>query len=187
MQLHWPRVSAVFFPCTLCFPSCCAPIAGEVFDITCFTGINQYHCLRVEGGCSQAHLSSQHIRSVDFEVACSPPDELNQAARKEAFSANTRAHALPSITYLASIHLAWEAEENHACITPHSFACIQASRQDLQRLEQEQLDPEAQVITVIVDLVTDMRHFHFVKHGEMDPLLASQVCALPTIAIRIAT
>lgn len=156
-------------------------VAGEVFDVTCFTGINQYHCLRVQGECGPAHLSSQHIRAVDFEMACTPSDEVKGAARKEVFAANTRAHVRESITYLASIHLAWEEDKNHESTTPHSFGCIQASRADLQRLEQEQLDPEAQIVTAILDVVTDMRHFHFVKHGEIDPSVAKQVCALPLL------
>ena len=139
----------------------CLTLAGEAFDITCFTGINQYHCLRVEGECGPTHLSSQHIRSVDFEVRCSTTDD--QPNTKEAFEGNTRQHFLECLTYQASIHLAYEGEKNHERIGPNSFACIQATRDDLQLLGQQQLDPGAEIVTLLLDVVTDRRHFHLVK------------------------
>ena len=138
----------------------CLTLAGEAFDITCFTGINQYHCLRVEGECCASHLSSQHIRSVDFEVHCSTDHQPNT---KDLFEANTRKFYLECLTYMASIHLAYEEEKNHERIGPNSFACMQATRQDLESLGQQQLDPGADIVTLIFDVVTDKRHFHLVK------------------------
>ena len=168
MQLPLPKVC---YPPTHVSPSCrltfasphhTSHVPGEVFDITCFTGINQYHCLRVEGQCTPAHLSSQHVRSVDFELMCNPEDK-GGASHKEAFEAATRDKHITSLTYLASIHLAWECDKNHERITPSSFCCLQSTRQDLQRMESVQLDPQAEIVTVILDVVTDRLHFHFVK------------------------
>ena len=64
---------------------------------------------------------------------------------------------------MASIHLAYEEEPNHERIGPNSFACMQATPQDLERLGQQQLDPGADVVTLIFDVVTDKRNFHLVK------------------------
>ena len=133
-----------------------------MFDITCFTGINQYHCLQVEGVCGASHLSSQHLRSVDFEVECNGRAAGN-VDPKEGFQAATREDYLKALTYLASIHLAWEQDENHERITPSSFSCVQTTRNDLLRMETVDLDPQADIVTVILDVVTDQRHFHFVK------------------------
>ena len=150
-----PALPALPAPCTTHVP-------GEVFDICCFTGINQYHCLRVEGECAAAHLSSQHMRSTDFEMMCNPPEDAS-VDHKEAFAAATRDKYLTAITYQASIHLAWEASKNHERITPNSFGCLQSTRGDLHRMQEMQLDPQAEIVTVIMDVVTDKLHFHFVK------------------------
>ena len=47
-------------------------IAGEQFDVTCFSGVSQYHCLRVQGECGPGHVSSCHLRATDFESMCQP-------------------------------------------------------------------------------------------------------------------
>ena len=139
-------------------------ISGEVFDITCFTGVNQYHALRVHGQCAATHLSSQHIRSVDFEMMCSPDESSAKSkSRKEAFTANTRDNYMASIVYMASIHLAWKPEPNHERITPRSFVQMQCSRDDFNRLNTTELDPHADIVTLIIDVVTDKRNLHFVK------------------------
>ena len=136
---------------------------GEVFDITCFTGINQYHILRTLGECDASSLSSAHIRAVDFELACAPDPELEAAQRKADFEKQTRDTAINSITYMASIHLAYAEEPNHERITPNSFACLQCTRENFSRLDNVALDPAADIVTVILDTVTDQRHLHFVK------------------------
>tara|TARA_B110001452_G_scaffold50860_1_gene38880 strand:+ start:281 stop:643 length:363 start_codon:yes stop_codon:yes gene_type:complete len=96
---------------------------------------------------------------VDFEVHCS----TDQSNTKDAFEANTRKFYLECLTYQASIHLAYEGEKNHERIGPNSFACMQATRQDLELLGQQQLDPGTDIVTLIFDVVTDKRHFHLVK------------------------
>ena len=135
---------------------------GEVFDITCFTGINQYHALRTEGLCNPAHLSSAHIRAVDFELMCAPPDQ-DATSRKEAFTRSTHSHFVEAITYLASINLAYENEPNHDSISASSFANLQCTREDLSRLGSTMVDPHADIVTLVIDAVTDKKHLHFVK------------------------
>lgn len=168
----WCSCPCPRYPPTHVSPSCrltfasphhTSHVPGEVFDITCFTGINQYHCLRAEGKCNAAQLSSQHIRSTDMESACNGDEaEAEALARKEAFEAATRKRYLQSLTYMASIHLAWEKQGNDERVTPSSFCCMQSSRGDLRRMEAAELDPQASIVTVIMDVVTDQRHFHFV-------------------------
>ena len=157
-------------------------VLGEVFDITCFAGINQFHCLRVEGRCSAAHLSSQHMRSVDFECMCNIDfDKEGKAVdRKAAFEAATREKYLTCITYQATVHLAWEADENHERITPNSFACMQSRREDYLRMETMPLDPQADIVTMIIDVVTDKLHFHLVKAKSGSSLEGKVMLARPT-------
>jgi hypothetical protein len=107
------------------------------------------------------------MRSTDMECTCNG-DEASvpgggRPDKKEAFEAATRKHYLQSLTYMASIHLAWEKQENNERVTPSSFCCMQSSREDLRRMEAAELDPQASIVTVIMDVVTDQRHFHFVK------------------------
>ena len=136
-----------------------------MFDITCFTGVNQWHVLRTLGQCDASSLSSSHIRSTDFELACSPDSDVIPGLRKEAFEKNTRDMATEALTYMASIHLAYEPSPNHKRITPSSSACLQATRENLTSLESVTLDPSADIVTVILDTVTDQRNIHLVKNG----------------------
>jgi hypothetical protein len=141
-------------------------LPGEVFDITCFTGISQYPTVRTEGQCSPSSLSSIHIRAVDFELSCAPdPDISEPALRKADFEKQTRDKHLTSLTYMASIDLAYEDSPNHESITPNSFACLQCTRDNFKRLDTVEFDPSADIVTVIIDTVTDKRHLHFVKAG----------------------
>jgi hypothetical protein len=97
---------------------------------------------------------------------CAPEDqELDQKARKAEFERNTRKHALDCITYMASIHLAYEDEPNHERITPNSFATLQCTRENTLRMNRTNLDPQADIVTVILDTVTDKRSLHLVKAG----------------------
>ena len=126
-----------------------------------FAGINQYHTVRTEGACGASSLSSGHIRATDFEMMCAPEPSCKD--RKAEFERLTRENSLHCLTYAASIHLAYEPEENHERITANSFLCMQAMREDIRRLEQQELDPDADIVTLIFDAVTDKRHFHLVK------------------------
>lgn len=137
-----------------------------MFDITCFTGIAQFHTVRTEGQCSPSSLSSIHIRAVDFELSCAPSPEISEPAlRKADFEKQTRDKSLTSLTYMASIDLAYAETLNHESITPNSFACLQCTRENFKRLDTVQLDPSADIITIIIDTVTDKKHLHFVKTG----------------------
>ena len=102
--------------------------------------------------------------------------------------ASTRKHHLACLTYQASIHLAYESETNHERITPSSFACLQATREDLQRLASQQLDPGSDIVVLIFDVVTDQRHFHFVKSSKAadssSALQAQVLLACPTHLLR---
>lgn len=73
--------------------------------------------------------------------------------------------ATEALTYMASIHLAYEPSPNHKRITPSSSACLQATRENLTSLESVTLDPSADIVTVILDTVTDQRNIHLVKTG----------------------
>jgi hypothetical protein len=136
-----------------------------VFDITCFTGISQYHTIRTEGQCSPCSLSSIHIRAVDFELMCAPDPDCHADKRKEDFEKQTRDKFQTALTYMASIDLAYENEQNHDSITPSSFSCLQATRENFKRVDTVELDPAADIVTIIIDTVTDKRHLHFVKAG----------------------
>ena len=131
---------------------------GEVFDVTCFAGISQYHCLRVHGECSHSHLSSCHLRCTDFELACQP--EEGDARPKEAFMRNTHGMFMQCLVYASSIHLAWAAEDNHELISLSSACTLQCTRADLDLLRTVDVDPAAHIVTVILDVVTDKQHFH---------------------------
>ena len=66
---------------------------------------------------------------------------------------------------MASIDLAYAETINNENITPNSFACLQCTRENFKRLDTVDLDPSADIITIIIDTVTDKRHLHFVKPG----------------------
>ena len=142
---------------------------GEVFDVTCFAGVSQYHCLRAHGECGHAHLSSCHLRSTDFELACQAEDDVPAQQAKEVFARNTRSMFMQCMVYTAAIHLAWEQEPNHESISHNSAAVLQTSRADLNMLQTAAVDPACQIVTVVLDVVTDRKHFH----------LASDTSGLP--------
>ena len=95
------------------------------------------------------------------------PDEGSRD-RKADFEKNTRENHLACLTYMASIDLVYQPEKNHDRITPNSFAWLQATRDNFKRLDDVDLDPAADIITLIVDTVTDRRHLHFVKPGSTE-------------------
>lgn len=140
---------------------------GEVFDVTCFAGVSQYHCLRAYGECGHAHLSSCHLRSTDFELACQPDEGSN--APKDDFAKNTRAMYMPCMVYTSAIHLAWQREENADSISSQSVCVLQSTRADLAQLEHTSPDPAAQIVTVILDVVTDKKHLHLARDSNAGP------------------
>ena len=138
-------------------------IAGEQFDVTCFSGVSQYHCLRVQGECGPGHVSSCHLRATDFESMCQP--EPGDPQQKATFMKNTRKLFLPCLIYSAATHLSWQKEENHESISTNSRCFLQATRDDLQSLRYLELDPTAHIVTLIIDVFTDKKHLHFVRAG----------------------
>ena len=100
---------------------------------------------------------------MDFEVNCQP-DKSFAGNKKEEFEKNTRATYLQSIIYMASIHLAYRPVPNHDRITPSSLAELQCTRAVLETvLAQAPIDTEAEIVTLILDVVTDKSHIHLVK------------------------
>ena len=173
-----------------------------MFDVTCFAGINQYHTLRVEGKCNPGQLSSVQIRCVDFEIQANRKDtesddheQTGGASRgskeegegdlgisEDDFKKNTRAIFYPCMTYLASTHLAWEPEANHERISPLSMAFLQAGRKDLAELKHYSIDPNADIVCMIIDVITDKRNLHFVKdHSEAKEAATIQKNTLQTL------
>jgi hypothetical protein len=73
---------------------------------------------------------------------CSPGSEIAEGRRKEEFE---------------------KATPNHESITPSSFACLQATRGNFKQLDTLELDPAADILTVILDTITDKRNIHLVK------------------------
>ena len=140
--------------------------AGEVFDVTCFAGVSQYHCLRTHGECDAAHLSSCHLRATDFEQICQP--DAKSKNKKEDFAKNTRGCFMPALTYMASIHLAWGLDSNADNISSKSSAVLQSTRADLNQLRDVTIDPVSEIVTVILDVVTDKKHFHLTSPPSSD-------------------
>jgi hypothetical protein len=70
------------------------------------------------------------------------------------------------MVYMASIHLAWEQEQNHDRISRLSRCCLQATREDLLSLKSQEVDPAAQIMLIVIDVITDMKHTHFVKAAD---------------------
>ena len=136
-------------------------IAGEQYDVTSFAGVCQYECLRVQGECGPGHVSSCHLRATDFESMCQP--ERGDPEPKVTFMKNTRKLFLQCLVYTAAIHLAWQKEDNHESISPKSRCFLQCTREDLSWLAEMDLDPAAQIVTLIIDVFTDKGHLHFVK------------------------
>ena len=136
-------------------------IVGEQYDVTSFAGVCQYECLRVHGECGPGHVSSCHLRATDFESMCQP--EKGDPEPKVTFAKNTRKLFLPCLVYTAAIHLAWQKEGNHESISPKSRCFLQSTRDDLSCLANMDLDPAAQIVTLIIDVFTDKGHLHFVK------------------------
>ena len=70
---------------------------------------------------------------------------------------------MPCVVYATAIHLAWAKEStNHERISQHSQCFLQSTRTDLTYLKSLQLDPAVEMVTVILDVTTDMSHFHLV-------------------------
>jgi len=149
-------------PCSISLCSC-ARIAGEQFDVTCFSGVSQYHCLRAHGECTPGHISSCHLRATDFESMCQA--EPGDPQERATFVKNTRKLFLPCLVYSAATHLSWQMEENHESISTYSRCFLQATRKDLRSLAELEVDPVAQIVTVIIDVITDKGATHFVKAG----------------------
>lgn len=100
-----------------------------------------------------------------MESACQPEAKSKQP--KEEFAKNTRDMFMPCLAYASSIHLAWAKEcPNHERISQQSLAIMQSTRYDLTDLQSTELDPAAQMVCLILDVVTDMSHFHLVKQAE---------------------
>ena len=72
---------------------------------------------------------------------------------------------MPCLTYLSSIDLAWQKEPTHTRISPESISLLQASRADLELFKTLPVDPNASIVTLIIDCVTDRNHFHLVKEA----------------------
>ena len=87
---------------------------------------------------------------------CAPAEDVEPALRKAHFEKNTRDKYLNCIAYMASIDLAYENEPNHERITPNSFASLQATRDNFARLDTVELDPAADIITIIIDAITQI-------------------------------
>ena len=136
-------------------------LAGETFDVTCFAGPNNYHCLRANGECSAGSLASCIIRATDFELSCQPAE--GSKTPKADFAKNTRGKFMSCLVYTAAIHLAWGQENNHDLISNKSACVLQCTRADLQCLRTAEIDPQSQIVTLIFDVVTDKRHLHLVK------------------------
>ena len=48
-------------------------------------------------------------------------------------------------------------EENHESISTYSRCFLQATRKDLRSLAELELDPIAQIVTIIIDVITDKK------------------------------
>ena len=85
---------------------------------------------------------------------------------KASFAKNTRDSFMNVKVYMASIHLAWEKEPNHDRISQLSRCCLQATREDLLSLKNQEVDPAAQILTIVIDVTTDMKNLHLVKAAD---------------------
>jgi hypothetical protein len=135
--------------------------AGEVFDVTCFTGLTLFHTQRVKGETTVGCVESCTIRANALVMECQADSKDRDP--KASFAKNTRDKFMNVMVYMASIHLAWEEERNHDRISRLSRCCLQATREDLISLKSQEVDPAAQIVTVVIDLITDKKHTHFVK------------------------
>ena len=133
-----------------------APVKkGETFDVTAFAGMAQFQCLRVEGKVGPGMISSIHVRSAALEA------EVDAPADKHA--AETHKLIGPCMCYMASTYLAWDAEPNHERITANSACHMQSTRDDMIALREHPIDPECQMIALILDVTTDGLHVHLCK------------------------
>lgn len=69
------------------------------------------------------------------------------------------------LVYAASIHLAWANEPNHELSTEHSTCILQCTRADLKLIQSTEIDAEAQIVTLVLDVVTDKAHVHLVTQA----------------------
>ena len=129
--------------------------------MTCFTGVTLYQTLRVHGQTTVGCVESCTIRANDFVMQCQA--ESGDRDPKASFATNTRDLFMRVMVYLASIHLAWAKEPNHARISNLSRCCLQATREDLNRLQELEVDPQAEIVTIILDVITDKGHVHLVR------------------------
>ena len=106
------------------------------------------------------------------------PKETEGGDIKAAFEANTRAMHLQCLAYQASIHLAWEAEPNHERISSQSQCFMQCTRENLELLKNDiGFEPKASVVTLILDVITDKKHFHFVRETKESAKLYDEALA----------
>lgn len=140
--------------------------AGEVFDVTCFTGLTLFHTQRVKGETTVGAVESCTIRANALVMECQA--EPRDRDPKASFASNTRKLFMNVMVYMASIHLAWEEERNHDRISRLSRCCLQATREDLNSLKSQEVDPAAQIVTIIIDVTTDKKNTHFVRAADED-------------------
>ena len=127
--------------------------------MTAPASLSAYHTLRSEGECTATSLTSGHLRSTDFEAHCNDKD-YNQ------FKANTRAIFPNVMTYMAGLHRLWEEEPNHERITPSSACFLQFTREDMDKLASIQIDPSAQIVMAVFDIMTDPKHWHLCQSAQ---------------------
>ena len=138
--------------------------AGEVFDVTCFTGLTLFHTQRVKGETTVGCVESCTIRANALVMECQADSRDREP--KASFAKNTRDSFMNVMVYMASIHLAWEKEPNHDRISQLSRCCLQATREDLLSLKNQEVDPAAQILTIVIDVTTDMKNVHLVKAAD---------------------
>jgi Ran GTPase-activating protein (RanGAP) involved in mRNA processing and transport len=91
--------------------------------------------------------------------------EPGDPQERATFVKNTRKLFLPCLVYSVATHLSWQMEENHESMSTYSRCFLQATRKDLRSLAELEVDPVAQIVTVIIDVITDKGATHFVKAG----------------------
>ena len=83
---------------------------------------------------------------------------------KGKFAKNTREMFPTTMQYMASMHEQWEVMPNHERISPLSACYLQATRQDLdEACSKLVIDESVPIVTVLLDLTTDLLSCHFTK------------------------
>ncbi len=149
MIIGGPGVPELMVTASVCTPVRC--LGCRIINIGC-------DCHWEKGA-----ISSRHSEMDDADEKNNISDVAADVDISLIGSLSTASWALVAVLALGALLLLrdWHRlarRRQRACCVP-----LRVDREDLISLKSQEVDPAAQIVTVVIDLITDKKHIHFVK------------------------